>query len=136
VSERFHLPKAPYQGAGCHPAAPGRRLGSSLSEREPPLATLPDAEQDRQRLLAEFQAENDANWQEQYQSGSFGCHELLDRTTLVADMLEQHVLSHPACFSNAEWYALAEQAVAALRELYQRIGAEHLSVQDASNDGR
>jgi hypothetical protein len=27
---------------------------------------------------------------------------------------------------NKAWYALAEQAVLALRELYQQVGAEHL----------
>jgi hypothetical protein len=31
--------------------------------------------------------------------------------------------------ANPEWYLLAEQAAAALRELYQRIGAEHLEAE-------
>ena len=53
------------------------------------------------------------------QPRSFGCHELLDRTSLVADMLEQFVLTHPACALNPEWYALAEQATACLRKLYR-----------------
>ena len=42
-------------------------------------------------------------------------------------MVDQFVVSHPACLQNAEWFALAEQAAAALRELYQRVGAEHLT---------
>jgi hypothetical protein len=66
---------------------------------------------------------------EEYRAGSFGCHELLDRTNMVADILEQFILSHPACVQNAEWYALADKAVAALRELYQRVGAEHLEAE-------
>ena len=37
-----------------------------------------------------------------------------------------HVRTHPACVQNREWFALAEQAVVALHELYQRIGAAHL----------
>jgi hypothetical protein len=44
----------------------------------------------------------------------------------MADTVEQYVLNHPACVQNKDWFALAEQAVGALRELYQQIGAEHL----------
>jgi hypothetical protein len=66
------------------------------------------------------------NWEADYRPGSSGCHELLDRTALFADMLEQHLLEHPACLANPEWYLLAEQSAAALRDLYQRIGADHL----------
>jgi hypothetical protein len=70
-------------------------------------------EQDRQRHAEALTAE------------SAGCHELLDRTALVSDLLERHLLSHPACVARPEWYLLAERAAAALRELYQRVGAEH-----------
>ena len=48
------------------------------------------------------------------------------RTSLLVDNLEQFVLSHPACVAQAQWYALADQAATALRELYQRIGAAHV----------
>ena len=65
--------------------------------------------------------------------GSFGCHELLDRTALVSDLLQRHVLTHPACALNPDWYALADQAAAALCELYQQIGAAHLGAKDADN---
>ena len=85
-----------------------------------------EAEQERQQLLDEMLAEYGPHWADQYKPGSFGCHELLDRTALVADTVEQYVLSHPACIQHQDWFALAEQAVTALRELYQRIGAEHL----------
>jgi len=85
-----------------------------------------DTEHERQQRAAELSAEHGPTWLEQYKPGSFGCHELLDRTSLLADTVEQYVLAHPGCVQNRQWYALAEQAVAALRELYQRIGAEHL----------
>ena len=42
-------------------------------------------------------------------------------------MPERHLLSHPACVANPAWYFLAEQAAAALRELYQQVGAQHLT---------
>jgi hypothetical protein len=86
-----------------------------------------DTEQERQQRIDEMNAEYGPHWSEQYHPGSFGCHELLDRTSLAADIVEQYVLSHPACAQNRDWFALAEQAVTALRELYQRIGEEHLS---------
>ncbi len=85
-----------------------------------------NTEQERQQLIDEFNADHGPDWVEQAKPGSFGCHELLDRTALVADMLEQYILTHPACVQNKDWFALAEQAVLALRELYQQIGAEHL----------
>jgi hypothetical protein len=89
-------------------------------------ANLADTEQERQRLVDELVAEHGPRWSEQYKPGSFGCHELLDRTSLAADAVERFVLSHPACAQNSEWFALAERAVSALRELYQRVGEAHL----------
>jgi hypothetical protein len=89
------------------------------------VATDHDTQAERQERIAELNAEN-AQWQELHKPGSFGCHELLDRTLLLADQVEQLVLSHPACVRDPHWYALAEQAVAALHELYQCVGAEHV----------
>jgi hypothetical protein len=91
-----------------------------------------DVEQQRQQLLSDMNAEHGPNWAAQYGPGTFGCHELLDRSLLAAETVERFVLDHPACAQNHEWYALAEQAVSALHELYQRIGAEHLA--DKNND--
>jgi hypothetical protein len=86
----------------------------------------PEPEQDRQQRVDELIAEHGSDWAEQYKPGSFGCHELLDRAAMTSDMVDQLILSHPACLQNAEWYALAEQASTALAELYQRVGAEHM----------
>ena len=88
-----------------------------------------DVEQDRLRQASELAADSGEGWADAYRPGSFGCHELLDRTALLSDLLERHLLSHPACVANPEWYRLAEQAAAALRELYQRVGAEHLEAE-------
>ena len=87
---------------------------------------MPDTEHERQQLLDELAADHGPQWAVQYAPGSFGCHELLDRTALAADIVERYVRTHPACVQNQEWFALAEQAVAALQELYQRVGAAHL----------
>src|SRR3954470_18769073 len=97
-----------------------------------PVPDHSEVEQERQRQLAELRADSGADWQEQYRPGSFGCHELLDRTALVADLVDQHLLAHPACVANPAWYKLAEQVVNALHELYQKIGAEHLQAEVSS----
>jgi hypothetical protein len=91
-----------------------------------PSQNSTETEEERLQKINELIAELGQNWAAGFEPGSQGCHELLDRTNLIADNLEQYVLAHPACIQNSEWYALAEQAVAALRELYQRVGAEHL----------
>lgn len=89
-------------------------------------------EEDRQQRVRDLCADQGSHWAEQYKPGSFGCHELLDRVSLTADTVERYVLSHPACVQNQDWFALAEQAVAILRDLYQRVGAVHLDGQDES----
>src|SRR5262245_28793847 len=91
-----------------------------------PITPLAELERERQRLLDELKEEG-SDWAERYKPGSLGCHELLDRTALFAEMAEQCVVSHPASVLNPEWYSLAAQAVAILSDLYQRVGQEHLN---------
>src|ERR1700677_3303264 len=89
---------------------------------------IPDeVEKERLREVAELVHESGPGWDVDYKPGSFGCHELLDRTAMFADLLEQQIQRHPACVAKAEWFSLAEQAAGALRELYQQIGSEHLA---------
>jgi hypothetical protein len=85
-----------------------------------------ELERDRLREAEELAADG-PGWADGYRPGTFGCHELLDRTALLAELLERQLMTHPACVANAEWYRLAGQAAAALHELYQRVGAAHLS---------
>jgi hypothetical protein len=85
-----------------------------------------EIERERNERVEDLSAEYGSEWEERYRPGSFGCHELLDRTCLLADQLETAVLSHPSCLRNREWYALARKAVDSLRELYQLVGAEHV----------
>lgn len=95
-----------------------------------PILSPDEVEQDRLRLARELAAESGANWADAHRPGSPGCHELLDRASLLADMLEKYLLDHPACVANPGWYTLAEQAAAALRELYQQVGAVHLGAEE------
>lgn len=79
----------------------------------------------RQEYLADAQDDLAGN-----EPGSFGCHELLDRSYLLAEQIEEQIASHPACLQNHEWFALAHQAMTALHNLYQAVGGEHLSVDE------
>lgn len=88
--------------------------------------TRPDAEAERLRLANELASDSGPDWAAGFRSGTPGCHELMDRASILSDMLERHLLTHPACVADPEWYALADRAASALRELYQRVGAEHL----------
>jgi hypothetical protein len=89
-----------------------------------------EVEQDRQRQARALSADSGEDWDKEYRPGSAGCHELLDRAALLTDMLERHVLGHPACIARPQWYLLAEQAASALRELYQQVAVEHLAVEE------
>lgn len=83
------------------------------------------AHREWQERLTAIAVEQEPGWEARYAPGSFGCHELLDRVNMLGDLVEGRVLEHPSCALRAEWHHLAAQAVEALRELYQRIGAEH-----------
>jgi hypothetical protein len=88
-------------------------------------ALTDEAEARRQEILADLSAQQ-ANWSEQSQPGSFACHELLDRTAMLAKLVDEYLVEHPACAQNKDWFALAHQASTLLNELYQKIGAEHV----------
>lgn len=88
--------------------------------------SINDVEQERRRKVAELDAEDGPEWLKRYEPGSFGCHELLDRASATANLVEQLIREHPACLWRPEWFALADQAVNALCELYQSVGREHL----------
>src|SRR5437588_670886 len=70
------------------------RIGDSVMDTS--TKKIDDLEQERQDLVGEIVAEHGPAWTEQYRPGSFGCHELLDRSLLTAEFVEQTVLNHPA----------------------------------------
>lgn len=100
------------------------------------ILQINEVEQERQLRIEELLEEYGSDWSEHYAAGTFGCHELLDRTSLVVNTLEEFILDHPACIQNEEWYALASQAATALHELYQQIGAVHLDVVQSQNGNK
>lgn len=58
--------------------------------------------------------------------GTWGCHELLDRTCMILEILEEHIYKHPSIKYSKKWEKLASKAGKALAELYQEIGKVHL----------
>ena len=94
-----------------------------------------EAGSERQRRLDELKAGKGPAWEARYRPGSFGCHELLDRTAMVMGLVDDYVLSHPSCALEEDWYLLAERAVSALNELYQRVGERHLGVEAEADGG-
>jgi hypothetical protein len=95
-------------------------------DQERVRGVVPD---DRLRRAEELDTERGPGWREESRPGTFGCHELLDRTSLAMRALDDWVLSHPACVANEEWFALAERASELLNELYQRVGGSHLDAE-------
>jgi hypothetical protein len=88
-----------------------------------------DRESERLQIIEDLVAVDGPDWAEQDKPGSYGCHELLDRTALAVDIVERYVLAHPSCVQNSEWHRLAEKAADALHELYQQIGEVHVAPQ-------
>lgn len=93
------------------------------------MSDLPDPdaiEQERQDLLRQFLADSPQSLTADYGPGSFGCHELLDRTALIVQLLHEQIIEHPSCIQEPSWFALAHEAAAILSRLYQDVGREHL----------
>lgn len=93
-------------------------------EDEPRLSEIDRERMERAQDLAD---EDGPGWADLYAPGTLGCHELYDRTMLAFNLVEEMILSHPACVRDPEWFALAYRAFKALEDLYERIGDEHVS---------
>jgi len=78
----------------------------------------------------DYQREKDAYDQavleRDYAPGTFGCHEALDRCSMLAGLVDE-LASHSAITLQPEWKAKADAAVKLLADLYQDIGRLHLS---------
>ena len=99
---------------------------------------MDEIEQLRQEALADAMetvgAPSEADLVALYSPGSFGCHEALHATSMAMDMVDGHVLEHPAIVANAEWYRLAADAHGTLFALYQAIAEQHLPVMTGETD--
>ena len=48
-----------------------------------------DLENQRQQSLQEYESQTDSSALDDFRPGTFGCHELLDRTSLLAEQVER-----------------------------------------------
>ncbi|MBL0375209.1 hypothetical protein JJB09_24645 [Rhizobium sp. KVB221] len=85
-----------------------------------------ESEQERLASLAKAEIEN----AEAFLPGSFGCHEALHAASIMTDAVARNLLEHEAILLDPEFYRLASAAHTALFDLYQAIGAKHLSPVD------
>lgn len=91
-----------------------------------------ESEKDMLDFHKDLVNENDReepDWRVRFAPGTYGCHELLDRTSIIANLVSD-LGDHPACVANVSWYAKAWQAQELLNELYQMVGESHLGDQD------
>ncbi len=63
---------------------------------------------------------------ENFVPGSFGCHEAMHLTSVILDMVEEHLVDHPAVRAKPEWAVIAWEARRALCRLHQAIAREHM----------
>jgi cell fate (sporulation/competence/biofilm development) regulator YmcA (YheA/YmcA/DUF963 family) len=54
-------------------------------------------------------------------------HEALDRTSMLADMVERHLVEHPFIQSRPDLVAYVTSASEILQRVYQIIGQEHIT---------
>ena len=74
----------------------------------------------------------DNNGLDQVRNDPFYVHEALDRTHMVACMLDEHVLQHPWVKINKSVSDKIESALMILAEAYQEIG-QYPETKDESN---
>lgn len=78
-------------------------------------------EEYRQELVDELKNALGDDWEELFLPGTIGCHELMDRVSVINQQLESVILSHPACVREPQFFELASQAVAHLQELHELV---------------
>jgi hypothetical protein len=80
-------------------------------------------EVDRKQKLAEAREDpGQGTVEERFGPGSFGYHELLDRTFLLMDNWESFIATHPATLLDPERYRKAREIADAMADFYQFVG--------------
>ncbi len=61
-----------------------------------------------------------------YVPGTFGCHEVLHLTNVVAKTFSEEIVGHPAIQNIPEWKEKAYKIEELLYDLYSAIASQHL----------
>lgn len=75
-----------------------------------------EREKERKRLLAKLDRPDD------FKPGTYGHHEALHTASVVLEIIETHLSTHPAVILHKEAYALADEAMSKVFALYQLLG--------------
>ena len=85
-----------------------------------------DWEAERQSLLAEARdscpLDEGETLEERFGPGSFGYHELLDRSYLLLSNWEEFVTAHPTTLIDPVRYRKAQEIAEAMAEFYSLVG--------------
>ena len=99
------------------------RLCKTVSMIESSDVELEDERLKLVRELARVKQSTPAQLLARNGPGSTGFHEATHTAFIVLDLLDQHLLHHPAIAGNPEWFRHASRASEALFNLYQSMGA-------------
>ena len=95
-----------------------------------PPRVRPDSKLRRDREIEALDSEGGDLWRSSNKPQTYACHERLDHVALIANNLDDWVVSHPPCLLNAEWSASASSALDMLWSLYYQIGDVHRDGED------
>lgn len=66
--------------------------------------------------------------QKKPQLTQFHYHEALDRSSVICDMIDRHLIQHPVCKLDKEIAKLVEEAATKLYNAYQLIGERNIDL--------
>lgn len=89
----------------------------------------PDPALRRERAIEALDSKG-GDWRSSHEPGTHGCFSLPDRVALIANNLDDWVLSDPACLMNPGWSADAASVLDALWDLDHEIGDAQLDGED------
>lgn len=96
----------------------GNPIAAMAEDTDPKSDDLEASENDNAALAAE---------EARFAPGSYGCHEALHMTSMLAETVGERLSAHPAIMQNPDWLALASRAEDTLHALYQAIGQLHMT---------
>ncbi len=105
-------------------------MGDAMSTyRNPPMKEKSDEKIEQERLEALEEAQkHHGEGLEGFSPGSYGCHEAFHTSHVCYEAVIRELLVHPAIIRDPLWYRLTSRASDTLYELYQQMGAGHLSL--------
>lgn len=70
---------------------------------------------------------------ENIEPDAFHYHEIMDRLTLINDLVERQIIDHPVCYKHADFKKMMDDIVSKLADAYIKIGTIHFN-NDTENE--